>query len=656
MTRFKFGYLLVALLGAALLGGCGSSGGSSDTFVATPAGGNLGTDANGIFFTGSASCATCHQNPAVVGAEFTAPLEKYRQSKHLLHSTQISAAAPALCLNCHDPLGDGRTLQSLVPAANVPAGGLAAVGCENCHGAGGEHFGAAPVPNVTPDFTVCGNCHNAGLPVGPAGHVGTGVGGILENYQASRHASSVRGGATNPVCARCHSDEGFRQNFAATAGLETADFVAFLNGVAAPAVRSAVQCRTCHDPHSGAMRAAATVDAATTAVVFSSEFNLCTSCHQVFLTTTFDEVSGTFSYQTDTARTHYLASGHPTATALIEDTHFANAAGTIAGYNINAAAGNACTACHDPHGATKFAQLDASAIATAWGTSGHADYQGEPFGPGITQAACLKCHSGPQNARFVQGVAPADLDPAHGAQVVSCVACHDTTARDATGAFVLGALRSVPTVTFPSGAEVSLTPESNICMECHQGRSSKPTVDARIAAGNLSFSNIHYFAAAATLFGSEVQGGYEYPGRTYRGRNAFTPHAILGRPDLTTCAGCHLRGTEVNHTFIPSLATCNACHPGASFQALGGSPQFNFGQINQLKDQLLGLLTASGVVALDGFPYFQNITTEQQLKAAYNWQVADKEPCGYIHNGIYIRQLLFDSIVDMGGTPAVVRP
>jgi hypothetical protein len=67
-------------------------------------------------------------------------------------------------------------------------------------------------------------------------------------------------------------------------------------------------------------------------------------------------------------------------------------------------------------------------------------------------------------------------------------------------------------------------------------------------------------------------------------------------------------------------------------------------------------LTASGVVALDGFPYFQNITIEQQLKAAYNWQVADKEPCGYIHNGIYIRQLLFDSTVDMGGTPAVVRP
>jgi hypothetical protein len=36
--------------------------------------------------------------------------------------------------------------------------------------------------------------------------------------------------------------------------------------------------------------------------------------------------------------------------------------------------------------------------------------------------------------------------------------------------------------------------------------------------------------------------------------------------------------------------------------------------------------------------------------------VADKEPCGYIHNPDYVRQLLYDSIVDMGGTPVVTAP
>ena len=68
------------------------------------------------------------------------------------------------------------------------------------------------------------------------------------------------------------------------------------------------------------------------------------------------------------------------------------------------------------------------------------------------------------------------------------------------------------------------------------------------------------------------------------------------------------------------------------------------------------MLEGTGVVFLSGYPYFSNITTVAQLRAAYNWQVADKEPCGYIHNGDYIQQLLYDSIVDMGGTPTVTAP
>jgi hypothetical protein len=44
------------------------------------------------------------------------------------------------------------------------------------------------------------------------------------------------------------------------------------------------------------------------------------------------------------------------------------------------------------------------------------------------------------------------------------------------------------------------------------------------------------------------------------------------------------------------------------------------------------------------------------LTAAYNYQVAAKDPAGYIHNGAYIKQLLFDSIVVMGVTPSITRP
>ena len=43
------------------------------------------------------------------------------------------------------------------------------------------------------------------------------------------------------------------------------------------------------------------------------------------------------------------------------------------------------------------------------------------------------------------------------------------------------------------------------------------------------------------------------------------------------------------------------------------------------------------------------------LTAAYNYQVAEKDPAGYIHNGAYVQQLLFDSICALGGTPSIAR-
>jgi hypothetical protein len=180
-------------------------------------------------------------------------------------------------------------------------------------------------------------------------------------------------------------------------------------------------------------------------------------------------------------------------------------------------------------------------------------------------------------------------------------------------------------------------------------------VDARIADGNLDFSNIHYAPAAASLFGTVTQGGYEYAGRAYRGLNTFSSHTFFDVPGLTTCTGCHM-GSAADHRFSVELASCTVCHAGSSFATMAGSPGLNAERIGLLKDQLEGLLVDSGVELLAGYPYFAGITTPEQLKAAYNWQFASKEKAAFIHNGIYLRQLLFDAIVDMGGTPVAERP
>jgi hypothetical protein len=300
--------------------------------------------------------------------------------------------------------------------------------------------------------------------------------------------------------------------------------------------------------------------------------------------------------------------------------------------------------------------------------SGHFDSAGEPFRhwdeDGFVESTCSKCHSSEGAAYFFANgslITEEQYTPyTKGISAgLACEACHEApfaaTAEDPV-------LRPVASVTFPSGVAIAdealAADSSTLCMTCHQGRASKATVDAAQPGndGTFRFTNIHYFAAAASFFGSDVRGGYEYAGKAYAGRMTFpTEHDT---PGFTSCTGCHMTDAP-SHDFKPQASTCAACHTfvgdGRDFKDLG-ILNGNYGDIQALKDQLLSLIAESGVTIEEGYPYFSNITTRQQLQACYNWQVADKEPCGYIHNPDYVRQLLFDSITDLGGTPVRPRP
>lgn len=65
---------------------------------------------------------------------------------------------------------------------------------------------------------------------------------------------------------------------------------------------------------------------------------------------------------------------------------------------------------------------------------------------------------------------------------------------------------------------------------------------------DLSFRNIHYFAAGATLFGSDTMGIYQYEGKEYAGRN-------MQVPGYDVCAGCH----DV-HALTVKVDECSVCH------------------------------------------------------------------------------------------------
>ncbi len=315
---------------------------------------------------------------------------------------------------------------------------------------------------------------------------------------------------------------------------------------------------------------------------------------------------------------------------------------------------------------------------------------------GEVSTSCAKCHSATGlQAHVTEGTI---ADAQHVANGMLCTTCHFSGPPSMT---------RIEEVKFPSGAVVTLGDNSNYCLECHQGRGSKYTITRKIAGGDppYSFSNIHYYPAGASLFGHEVEGGFEYAGKTYVGRNLYANH--MGRFD--TCIECHM-GTKSEHKPLdytgemhnvhkPDPRDCVFCHgydiaqpnPGADpakFKFSGIRPasipdldgdgitsESIEAEIHGLEEELYAALQAEGfrigvpiVYDAHAYPYFFNDIngngvpdpeeatrsngysfTAKMLKAAYNYQFSKKEPHAFIHNPIYMAQILADSIIDLGG-------
>lgn len=321
-------------------------------------------------------------------------------------------------------------------------------------------------------------------------------------------------------------------------------------------------------------------------------------------------------------------------------------------------------------------------FAEQWVTSPHNDTTAEAFNhwneDGEVEVACAKCHSTPGYLDFlgVDGSAAGVVDaPAPIGTTVQCVACHNDVTLTKTS------------VVFPSGIELTDLGDQSRCMECHQGRTSKVQVDEAISAAvgedldtvsaDLRFLNIHYYAAAATRYGTEVKGGYEYEGKTY---DARFDH-VAG---YDSCISCHNM-----HTLEVKVDVCSACHTGVAsledvenIRMRGSLVDYDGdGDISEpIKSELEGLQAllyqniqayasevAGTAIVYDParYPYFfadANANgavdegeegyaswTGRLLRAAYNYQVSVKDPGAFAHGGKYIIQLLYDSIEDLNG-------
>ena len=312
-----------------------------------------------------------------------------------------------------------------------------------------------------------------------------------------------------------------------------------------------------------------------------------------------------------------------------------------------------------------------------WASSPHADATAEAFThwnkEGEIPATCASCHSTPGFLDYLTAVDPVpdSLRAAAIGTVITCMACHNEAAR------------KLSSVVFPSGLSVQMRGPDVRCMHCHGGVQSTQSVDKAVAglaedevAAQLSFINVHYRAAAATMMGSETRIAYEYPGKTYAGR--------LDHPGAAeACTSCHQP-----HTAGVKVADCAICHAEvkdlASLRLISKKKTTDNSRsrepvalrIDRLHQQLLTAIqsyaaSVSGkpiAYAADAYPYFfvdtdadgtaagEEVTfankydrwTPRLLKATYNYQFVEKDPGAYAHNPDYAIQVLYDSIGDLG--------
>lgn len=320
-----------------------------------------------------------------------------------------------------------------------------------------------------------------------------------------------------------------------------------------------------------------------------------------------------------------------------------------------------------------------------WVNSAHAAIDTDAFrhwdedDPAEIPTSCAKCHStsGYQDYLGADGTEDGVVDAAVPVgEVVACVACHNDATSQKTS------------VVMPSGLELTGLGDESRCMECHQGRESKVSVDKRIAdaavenddtiSEGLSFRNIHYFAAGATRFGADINGVFEYPDKEYAG---FFEHV----DEASICSDCH--GA---HSLQLDTALCVECHEEiedsedirdirytfADYNGNGDDEEGVYYEIASMKEALYEAIVsyASETVGTGifydshSYPYFFTDTngngigdpeevdrsngystwTPRLLQAAYNYQYVSKDPGAFAHNAPYILQVLYDSLEDLG--------
>jgi len=160
-------------------------------------------------YVGSETCAACHKD---IHDTWTGTLHSQAFSSPVFQEDWVKQGSAASCLECH------------TTGYNAETGDYSEEGvtCESCHGPMQQGHPQNPMP-VTPDYTLCANCHKSTTDEWRASSHGQ----ANINCEAchSSHSQKPRAETVNELCGNCHKEKGtsFTHGTHANSGLSCSD-------------------------------------------------------------------------------------------------------------------------------------------------------------------------------------------------------------------------------------------------------------------------------------------------------------------------------------------------------------------------------------------------------------------------------------------------
>jgi hypothetical protein len=165
--------------------------------------------------------------------------------------------------------------------------------------------------------------------------------------------------------------------------------------------------------------------------------------------------------------------------------------------------------------------------------------------------------------------------------------------------------------------------QGNLCANCHQIRNAPPTVTAGNVEITSSRFGTHHGVEAAMLLG---EGGLGVTGSP-------SPHYQAVE---NTCVACHM-GAEANHTYLPDVARCQACHADAEDFDMDSVQT----EITAMVDELTALFIERGMMNEETGLWIVPATyPEAVADAMWNYTFVVEDQSMGVHNSAYTRALL----------------